>query len=636
MCGIAGKIHFDQSPLDSSLLEKMGKSLAHRGPDDSGIFNEKGVGLVHRRLSIIDLSPRGHQPMTTEDQNYWIVFNGEIYNFLPLRDELEKKGYTFHSDSDTEVILYLYHEYQEHCVEYLRGMFAFAIWDRKKQTLFAARDRLGKKPFKFFMNDHCFIFASELKAILQNPEVPREVDRKAIDDYLTYQYTPFPATGFKHIQKLPPAHYLIYHNGKITTHRYWNIDFSEKWLLSEQEWTERILSGLEEATKIRMIADVPLGAFLSGGVDSSAVVAMMSKHSTRPVKTFSIGFKEKKYDESSYARLVARHFQTDHTEFIVEPDAISILPHLIYMYEEPYADSSALPTYIVAKLSRQHVTVALNGDGGDEAFGGYPWYPLHRLAAHYHKLPSLFRKISAQSLSRLLYLYPHLFAQQVAGALASSNKDLAHQYITFWSYFYPKHKRDIYTETFRNDLQKHSSEKWAEEIYRQCTSSDPLDAAQYTDIHTFLAGALLPKVDIADMAVSLEGRSPFLDHQFMELAAHIPSEMKLRDFSNGKAILKKALENIVPKEVMYRKKSGFRIPLEKWFKEDLRTVAKNVLLDQRSIDRGYFQRQALEKMLSDHATSSIGHGRRLWALLCLELWHRSYIDESSPKKISLT
>src|SRR6185369_15049890 len=371
MCGIAGKISFSSQNVSEQEIETMNDAIRHRGPDDSGIYisPDKKVGFGHRRLSIIDLSPLGHQPMRYMDR-YEIIFNGEIYNFQEQKAVLEKDGYTFASHSDTEVILALYDKYGKECLQYLRGMFAFAIYDEHKNTLFCARDRVGKKPFKYYMNDTVFLFASELKAILIQPEYHKEPDYLAIHHYLTLQYVPAPLTGFKGISKLEPAHYLLIDlkTRAVEKERYWKLDYAKKQELSETEWKKRILDKLEESVKLRMLSDVPIGAFLSGGIDSSAIVALMAKNSQTAIKTFSIGFEDEKFNELKYARIIADTFMTDHTEFIVKPDAIQLLPMLVRQYEEPYADSSALPTYYVAKLTRDHVTVALNGDGGDENF----------------------------------------------------------------------------------------------------------------------------------------------------------------------------------------------------------------------------------------------------------------------------
>ncbi|MDO8335235.1 MAG: asparagine synthase (glutamine-hydrolyzing), partial [Candidatus Saccharibacteria bacterium] len=408
MCGIAGKYLLSNSMVNEHDLVRMGDAIKHRGPDDAGTYlsPDRHCGLSFRRLAILDLTDNGHQPMRYQDR-YQIVFNGEIYNFEAERAILENDGYRFLSGTDTEVILALYDKYKEQCLEHLRGMFSFAIYDEQDRTLFCARDRVGKKPFKYYFDGQVFLFASELKAILTQAEYHKEPDYEAIHHYLTYQYVPAPRTGFAGIQKLEPGHYLKLDcaSGRLTKKRYWRLDYSQQLTLDETEWKQRIMVKLDEAVRLRMVADVPLGAFLSGGIDSSAIVALMSQHSNNPVKTFSIGFKEQKFSELKYAQLIADRFQTDHTEFIVKPDAIETLPLLVRHYEEPYADSSALPTYYVSKLTREHVTVALNGDGGDENFGGYSRYSVQKFALAYdrfHMLHSAIAKPAASALYRLI------------------------------------------------------------------------------------------------------------------------------------------------------------------------------------------------------------------------------------------
>jgi len=375
MCGIGGKLYFDSArSVNPTLLDRMNAVLAHRGPDDGGVYHDGPIGLAHRRLSIIDLSPAGHQPMSNPSGTLWITFNGEIYNFLELRGELEHDGATFRSKTDTEVILALYERHGAECLRYLRGMFAFAIWDGQTRTLFLARDRLGKKPLYYYQDAKQFLFASEPKGILQDPEVPVEPDLEAIHHYLTYGYIPSPYSAFKGFRKIPPAHYLIIREGRVHLERYWQLRYHPKLQMTEAELREELLTRLREAVRLRMISDVPLGAFLSGGIDSSTVVALMSECSSGPVKTFSIGFEEERYNELPYARLVAERYGTDHHEFVVKPEAIKILPELVWHYNEPYADSSAIPTYYLSKMTREHVTVALNGDAGDENFAGYERY----------------------------------------------------------------------------------------------------------------------------------------------------------------------------------------------------------------------------------------------------------------------
>lgn len=631
MCGIAGKIALRNSgTVTQRAVTQMTDAIAHRGPDDAGAYvsPDKRVGLGHRRLSIIDLSPLGHQPMAYKDR-YWIVFNGEVYNFQEKRDMLEEDGYTFKSKSDTEVILALYDKFGEQCVQHLRGMFAFAIYDEKEQILFCARDRVGKKPFKYYIDDSVFLFASELKAILTQPEYKKEPDYVAVHHYLTLQYVPAPQTGFKGIQKLEPAHYLVVNvkTGKVRKEKYWHLDYSKKLQLSESEWQRRILDKLEESVRLRMVADVPLGAFLSGGIDSSAVVGLMSKLSDRPVKTFSIGFKEEKYNELPFAKQVADTFGTDHTEFVVEPDAISVLPTLIKHYEEPYADSSALPTYYVSKLTREHVTVALNGDGGDENFAGYTRYSIQKFAHLYDKLAALHRvtglpasKLLAQTFKTTLFDRAHRFARTLAD-------DYATRYVNYICYFTNDMKRELYTSTFAQQMEGIDSFDTVAKRFAEAKTSSKLDQMLYADITTYLPDDLLVKVDIDTMAVGLEGRSPFLDHELLELTAQIPFELKLKGRDNKKYILKKALEGLVPHEVMYRPKRGFSVPLDYWFRNQLKDYVYDELLSQRSLQRGIFEEAAVRKLLDTHTQTQITHANQIWALLTLELWFREYIDQ---------
>jgi len=622
MCGIAGKIYFNRSLISLQDIKQMTNAVAHRGPDDEGVYisPDKKAGLGHQRLSIIDLSPAGHQPMNYLSR-YWIVYNGEIYNFQEKKDALTKEGYTFKSKTDTEVILALYDKYKEKCLEHLRGAFAFAIYDEKDRVLFCARDRIGKKPLKYYIDKDKFIFASELKAILTNPDVKKEPDFQAIYHYLSFQYVPAPLTGFKNIQKLPPAHYLVCQNGKVKIKKYWSLDFSKKDNLSEEEWTQRIMEKLKECVKIRMISDVPLGALLSGGIDSSTVVGLMSQLSKQPVKTFSIGFKDNKFNELPYAKMIAQKFQTDHTEFIVEPQAIEILPKLVHLYEEPFADSSALPTYYVSKLAKKHVTVALNGDGGDENFAGYPLYNAWLFA---NKIPYFIRKtagsfaflgkvVSDPTLRYRFYIF--------LNALSGKNHEM---YFDFFSsaYFTEKTKHNLFTKEFKK-TELVSSYKKAKEYFEQ--ELGLLDQALSFGIKTYLPEDLLVKVDIASMGNALEGRSPLLDHEFLELTAKIPSSLKIKNNQN-KYIYKKALKGFLPGEILSKKKQGFMIPLDKWMREDLNKFAKEIILSDKAIKRNIFQKEEIEKLFKEHEAKKFNHGSRIWALLWLELWFQTFFD----------
>lgn len=628
MCGIAGQYNFSsQKPVDRVLVKRMTDALDHRGPDAEGHFIRGNVGLGFRRLAIIDLSPAGNQPMTNEGGTVHIVFNGEIYNFQDLRPDLERKGHVFRSHTDTETILHLYEEEGVACLQKLRGMFAFAIWDEKKQRLFIARDRLGKKPLKYHISKHGITFASELKALLRDPEIPREVDERAIHHYLTLQYVPSPMTGFVGIQKLPPAHYVLVEKGKVTIERYWSLLFATKRSMSHEEWKEQVLQKLEESVKLRMIADVPLGAFLSGGVDSGTIVALMAKNSAQPVKTFSIGFKEASHNELPLAKLVAERYATQHTEFIVEPKAADIMPLLAYHYEEPYADSSALPTYYVSKLTRQHVTVALNGDGGDENFGGYPWYAAQKVAAMIGWQPFsgiangiglLFEKAGFAQRS-VFWRRALLFARTLH--LAAPERYAS--YFTS-SYFSEQEKLQLYTSEFRSRMQGESAPERIAAVYRNTDAVTPLDQALATDIATYLPDDLLVKVDIASMATSLEARSPFLDHEFMELVASMPSNMKMPGLSL-KPFLKDAVVDRIPPEIIHGKKHGFAIPIDRWFRADLYERAKEIVLPHDAEIHKYIQHEKIEALLRQHAAGRMNHGSRIWALCMLELWMQRFI-----------
>lgn len=607
----------------------MNAAIEHRGPDDGGsyISPDRKVGLGHRRLSIIDLSPLGHQPMRYLNR-YEIVFNGEIYNFQEKRAILEKDGYTFVSHSDTEVILALYDKYREKCLDHLRGMFAFAIYDEQEQILFCARDRVGKKPFKYYIDENVILFASELKSILTQPEYHKEPDFLAIHHYLTLQYVPAPLTGFLNIKKLEPAHYLSIDlkTKNVVKKRYWKLDYSKKLSLSEDEWKLRITDKLDESTRLRMISDVPIGAFLSGGIDSSAIVAMMAKNSSSPIKTFSIGFEEEKYNELKYAKIIAEKFKTDHTEFIVKPDAIDLLPMLVRQYEEPFADSSALPTYYVSKLTRDHVTVALNGDGGDENFAGYGRYSIHKFSLYYDKLIFLHKALILPLFALAARIFKTTLFDRAYRFAESLSKPYNYRYVDYICYFTNQMKDELYTDSFREKMHTKDSYKIIADKFRESGSHNKIEQAVYADFSTYLADDLMTKVDIDTMAVSLEGRSPFLDHEFLELTAQIPFHLKLKGLNNKKYILKEALRGIIPDEVMFRPKMGFSIPVHDWFRNELKSYAYEMLLSEKALARGIFKKESIENFLETHMTTRLQFGYHIWALLTLELWFQEYFD----------
>ena len=628
MCGIAGKWQLDSSqPLDPGLLWKMVAAIRHRGPDDEGVYVDGGMGLASCRLAILDLSPQGHMPMSNEDGTLWITFNGEIYNFQELREQLIAKGHRFRSRTDTEVVVHLYQEYGVECLTSLRGMFAFAIWDARQRRLFMARDRLGKKPLYYYTDGKQFVFGSEPKAILADPTVPREPDPLAIHYYLTFQYVPSPYSAFRGFRKLPPAHYLILDEGKpLRVERYWKLRYREKIAISQTEACEEIRRRLREAVRLRMISDVPLGAFLSGGLDSSAVVAFMSECSAEPVKTFSIGFEDDAYNELPSARLVAKRFATDHHEFIVKPNAVEVLPDLVWHYNEPYADSSALPTYYLSKLAREHVTVALNGDAGDENFAGYQRYYAMQLAEWMDRLPRWLR----QGLSVTARMIPDSrdagrLLQRGKRFLGHAAEDPRRKYGRWISHFTDAHKAALYTQEFHAQVGGVDSLGPLLQAFADSDAPNLVEAALSVDVALYLPDDLLVKVDIASMAHGLEARSPLLDHCLMEFAASLPSDGKLRGWTK-KYLFKQAMAGILPPEIIHRKKMGFGVPIHRWFRHELKDLAMDTLLSPRALTRGYFKPEAVRRLIEEHASGRAFWHHQLWNLLMLEFWHRMFID----------
>jgi len=633
MCGLAGKIYFQEAgAIAPEDISRMLDKIKHRGPDDSGVYvnPQRNIGLGQQRLSIIDLSPAGHQPMTNEDGSCWIVFNGEIYNFQALRDSLVKSGHKFHSQTDTEVILHLYEEKGEKFLNELRGMFALAVWDEKNRILLLARDRAGKKPLKYYCNNNFLVFASELKAFWGEKGVLSEPDWQAINHYLTLQYVPSPLTGFSGIKKLPAGHYLKVDLSQKTPllelKRYWQFNFDNQLNLSEEEWAAIILEKIEECVKARLISDVPLGAFLSGGLDSSFVVALMAKNSQKPVKTFSIGFEEKDYNELPFARLIAQRFNTEHHEFIVKPQALEVLPKMIWHYEEPYADSSALPVWYLARLTKEHITVALNGDGGDENFAGYGMFPVYQFAQKtYKKVPCFLRSgvviPGAQLFNRLKR---NTFSERVERFTYSFEKpgDLA--YLYYVAYFTPEQKNQLFNNRLKVELASSlSTEELFQQICNESASPNPLNRVLYFNFASYLPDDLLVKVDIATMAFGLEGRSPFLDQEFLELTAKIPFNLKVKN-RQTKYIFKKAAEGLLPKEIIYRKKKGFGVPIEHWFRGELKGFAQDTLLGSGTFLHQYLNRDYIEHIFQEHLTTKINRAPQLWALLTLELWLKQF------------
>lgn len=626
MCGIAGALSETGGDLQSAVSSATA-SQSHRGPDADGVWSDEFCSLGHRRLSIIDLSEAGRQPMSNDTGEIWITFNGEIYNFQSLRSELENRGHRFRSRTDTEVIIRAYEEWGDGFVERLRGMFAFAIWDQRSRKLLLVRDRVGKKPLFYARVGDRLFFASELQGLLAIAEVPRRVNLSAIDAYLSWGYVPAPDTAFESIFKLPPAHLMTVDlaggSMNICVERYWSLDYKPKFQVGEREAAEMLREKLTEAVKLRMISDVPLGAFLSGGIDSSIVVGLMAQNSDVPVKTFSIGFEDAAYNELDHARRVAERFGTDHQEFIVSPDALEILPKLVQHYGEPYADSSAIPTFYVSQITRRQVTVALNGDGGDESFAGYERYLGNRIAEWIQAMPG--GRWPARALSRALpdSLDPKNRLRQAKRFLVVASSPMAQRYGHWIGYFGDEAKAELYSSDLRASVNGHG--RWMESLFAEMRGLDPVDAAMAVDVRSYLPYDLLVKVDITSMANSLEARSPFLDHEVMELAARLPVNLKLRG-GQSKYLLKRAFADLLPPENVNRRKMGFGVPVGKWFRGPLRSLLEDALLSQQSLNRKYFKPQILRRMVADHLEMRADHTFSLWNLLMLELWHRQFID----------
>ena len=627
MCGIVGIANSGSEPIRPEILERMNLAIEHRGPDEDGFFVKDNIGLAMRRLSIIDLAG-GQQPIFNSERTMAIVFNGEIYNFQQLRAELEQDGDEFYTNSDTEVILHLYQKHGAGCLDYLRGMFAFAIWDDTEKTLFIARDRVGKKPLLYsHQPDGSLVFGSEFQAILNHPDVSREVDLDAIDSYLAFLCVPAPQTGFKNIRKLEPGHWLSWKDGTIETKRYWLPEFSKKIKISAEEAEEETIRILRESTKLRLISEVPLGAFLSGGVDSSTVVALMAQESEKPVKTFSIGFEEQDFSELKYAKQVAEHVGAEYNEFIVKPNAIEILPKLVKHYGEPYADSSAIPTYYVSKETRKFVTVALNGDGGDESFAGYERHAAMRIAEIYHRIPKPFRKIFLETPIGLIPT-SEVKRSRVRDAkrfMQAASLPRVERYHRWVSVFHQDQKQTLYTKAFGDAVVGNSSTDVLGKWFKQANGSGVLDTTLLTDQMTYLPNDLLVKVDIASMANSLEARSPFLDHKVIEFAASLPEGIKMKRFET-KSLLKRVAAKLVPRDVVYRRKMGFGVPIGNWFRGDMKDFVRDLLLSDTFLNREIARPEAVEKFVGEHINSERDHTFQIWTLLMLELWFREFVD----------
>ena len=622
MCGIAGIFDLKgQAELDRNLLLAMNQTQFHRGPDEGDIHLEPGVALAHRRLSIIDLSS-GQQPMFSADGNLCVVYNGEIYNFMELSKQLKAKGYQFRTHCDTEVILYAWKEWGTACVDHFRGMFAFALYDRNAQSLFLARDRLGIKPlFYALLPDQKLVFGSELKVLKAHPDLPRKLDPRAVEDYFALGYIAEPKTIYRDVCKLSPGHTLLFQRGQAipAQREYWDIPFTPLAIASEADLKEELLARMREAVDIRLVSEVPLGAFLSGGVDSSAVVAMMAQLQQEPVNTCAIGFDVKQFNETHFARQVAERYRTNHFEQTVDSDDFDLLDTLADLYDEPYADSSAIPTYRVCQLARQRVTVALSGDGGDEHLAGYRRYRWHmneeRLRA---SLPLGLRRPLFGALGRI---YPKAdWAPRVFRAkttFESLARNSVEAYLHSVSLTSSVQREAMFSAGFKRELQGYSAQEVFDHHAQRSPTDHPLSLIQYLDMKTYLVGDILTKVDRASMAHSLEVRVPLLDHKFVEWVSGIPAEYKLRG-QEGKYLLKKSLEPHLPNDILYRPKMGFGVPLGKWFRGPLQDRIRSTIIEGGLADTGLFNQPYLERLVSDHQTGRREYSAPLWSLLMFE------------------
>lgn len=620
MCGIAGLVHFDGRRVDEDVLRGMCRALQHRGPDDEGLVTWPAVGtpgvgasagLGNRRLSVIDVQG-GHQPIANETGEIWTVLNGEIYNFADLRRTLESRGHRFATRSDTEVVTHAYEEFGDACVEHLDGMFALAIWDGPRERLFLARDRFGKKPLCYYASGPDVVFASELQSLLIAPGIGREIDRDALGDYLAYMAIPAPRTIYRDVRKLPPAHTLVADGRGVTVQRYWSLSYEPKLEIGEPEAIERVRELCDAAVRKRLISEVPLGAFLSGGVDSSAVVGLMARASGRPVKTFSIGFDDPRYNELPHARRVADAFHCEHHEFVVKPDILEMLPSMVQHFGEPFADSSAIPSWYLAKLTREHVTVSLNGDGGDEVFAGYGRHLANRLTEGWGRVPGGIRQ-SADRLARMPWV-ADLGLSRAARFAAAAGMTRAERYRAWVGVFSPDFIQELMVAVPSDD----------QVIARECASVaalGPIDAMLAVDTRFYLPTDLLPKVDITSMAHSLEVRSPLLDHALAEFVASLPAALKIRR-STTKYLLKEAMAGIVPARNLRRTKKGFAVPLAGWLRTDLRDYVFDHLRPSRVAAAGLLRQPAIDGLLEAHDSGARDYAHHLWVLLMLELWYR--------------
>lgn len=622
MCGICGWLNFDKGQMvKKTLLEKMNTTMTHRGPDGEGVYLDNNFGMGHRRLSIIDVAA-GQQPLCNEDETIWVSFNGEVYNYVELMEMLKRKGHQFKTRSDTEVLVHLYEEKGEHLVKDLQGMFAFAIWDTRQKKLCLFRDRVGKKPlyYNYKQNQH-LIFGSEIKAILASGQTNRKINYAALDQYLSFLYVPFDSSIFTEIKKLPAAHYLVWHDGNISIKKYWELKYPSHFdpLLTEEDYLEKFEAILRDAVKVRLRSDVPLGAFLSGGIDSSAVVSKMQDLSSSPTETVSVGFKEEEYNELPYAKEISKIFGCNYNEFIVEPRVQDVFTDLITFFDEPFADSSFIPTYYVSKAARQKVTVVLSGDGGDESLAGYSRHAIEILE---HRLRTFSRFIPSSFLQFLYKILPEgTTGRNILGDLAHSPEEAAarkHYNLLFNRNLKEQVYQDIKSVT---DVSEHFRE-----LYRNSTAANPLDKALHLDMQTYLIDDILVKVDRMSMANSLEVRAPLLDYRVLEFLATVPPHLKLHN-GTTKYLLKQSVKRKIPAHILDRKKQGFRLPIEVWLKKDLREFTEDLIFSRSFKERGIFATSRIEQMWNDFLSNKGEYAHHFWQLIVLEQWFRLYIDD---------
>ena len=625
MCGICGTVYRDrQRPVDKKELERMCRIITHRGPDDEGYYVHQNAGLGMRRLSIIDLVS-GAQPIYNEDRSCAIVFNGEIYNYPQLKKTLHAKGHRFYTHSDTEAIIHAYEEYGTACPAHLNGMFAFAIWDIRRQQLFIARDRMGIKPLYYYADPHRFCFGSELKSILQASDVPRRVDYKGLDNFLTFEYIPSCSCIFADIKKLLPAHYLVYKDGQVRTERYWDVSYRPIYR-SDDQLASEFVEILSDAVKIRLMSDVPLGAFLSGGLDSSTIVALMNRASESTVKTFSIGFDDRTYNELPYARQVAQRFGTEHHEEFIRPNVVDLTEKLLHHLDEPFGDFSIFPTFLVSEMARKYVTVVLSGDGGDELLAGYDTYIADRLAQRYQKIPRLIRRGLIES---VINRFPP--TDKKKGLINRSKRfieglrlDDRLQHVRWMIFLQEAEKQQLYHPDFSAALRDESPYDFILQNFSRASSFARLDQQQYVDLFTYLVDDILVKVDRMSMATSLEARVPFLDYRFVEFAATIPDYQRLKG-KVSKYALKRSMSGILPDSIIHRGKEGFSIPIKNWMKAELKPMMLDALSEQRIKESGFFDYSSVQSLIQQHLNGTENHSHRLWALMVFQIWYEQYI-----------